>query len=93
MRIDRDRLSNPAKSLNKPLFRYRIEGCKRAQIEVVGGEIIGWAIGRTATLGSLQSRLDNAGNAGRYLVLEGENIFERAVETVGPKVGAGLGID
>ena len=52
------------------------------------------AVGRVAThLGRLQRRLDDAGNADRDPVLKFENIFQRAVEAVCPKVRAGQGID
>src|SRR5690348_13842485 len=37
--IDRERLSKQSQSLDNPLFRYRKEDRKRAQVEVVGGEI------------------------------------------------------
>ena len=62
-------------------------------IEIVGGEIVGRTVGRATTFGSLQGRIDDAGNTGRDFVLEVEHVSEQAVETVGPKVGAGFGID
>src|SRR6516165_5744408 len=55
-----------------------------AQIEVVGGQIAGWAAGRPRGLGRLQCRLDDTGNADRDLLLQFEDLFERAVEAVGP---------
>src|SRR6266851_2005219 len=39
MPIDRDRLLEQPQSLNNPLFRYRKEDCKPAQVEIVGGEV------------------------------------------------------
>ena len=64
-----------------------------AQVEVVGGQIMGRSGGRAADLGGLQRRFDDADNAYRHLVLKLEHVFERAVEPVGPKMRAGEGID
>src|SRR4029077_7028262 len=47
MPIDRDRLLEQTQSLENPVFRSRGKGGKRAQVEIVGGKIIGRAIGRT----------------------------------------------
>ena len=60
MRIDRDRLLKQSQSLENPLFRYRKEDRKRAQIEIVGGEIGRRPRGGAAHLGGLQCRLDDA---------------------------------
>ena len=83
MRIARDRLLRKAECLGG-LLRRRPEHRMGAQIEVVGGQISGWAAGRTGGLGGLQRRLDDTGNARRDLVLKLENLFERAVEVLGP---------
>ena len=48
---------------------------------------------RAADLGGLQCRLDDAGDVDRHLVLEVENIFQGAVEAIGPEVGARFGLD
>ena len=93
MRIDRDRLLEQSQSLENPLFRYRKEGRKRAQVEIVGGEVGRRPRGGAAHLGSLQCRLDHPGDADRDLVLKLEHVFQRAVEAVGPEMRAGLGID
>ncbi len=93
MPIDRDRLFEQSQSLENPLFRYRIEGRKRAQIEIVGGEVGRRPRGGAAHLGGLQGRLDHPGNADSDLVLELEHVFERAVEAVGPQMRAGFGLD
>ena len=91
-RIARDRLLHKTE-------RLRDLPCRRqdhrigAQIEVVGGQIVGRAAGRTGGLGGLQCRLDDAGDARRHLVLKLEDIFERAVEAVGPEMRAGRRVD
>src|SRR6266849_3114034 len=59
----------------------------------MGGEVVRWAVGRTEGFGGLQCRLDDAGDARRHLVLEVEDIFERAVEAVGPEMRAGFSFD
>jgi hypothetical protein len=64
-----------------------------AQVEVVGGEIVCRAADRAGGLGGLQGRLDGPGDADRDLVLKLEDIFERAVEPIGPEVRAGRGVD
>ena len=93
MRIDRDCLLEQRQSLEDPLSCYREEGRKRAQVEVVGGEVGGWARGGATHLGDLQCRLDDAGDADRDPVLQLEDIFERAIEAVGPEMRTGQGID
>jgi len=52
-----------SQSRDKPLFRYRKEDSKRAQIESVGGEVGRRPRGGAAHLGRLQGRLDHAGDA------------------------------
>src|SRR5215471_7700280 len=41
----------------------------------------------------MQRRFDDAGDTDRHLVLQLENIFERAVEVVCPEMRAALGLD
>ena len=53
-------------------------------------------VGRLAerrSLGGLQCRLDDPGDADGHLVLKLEDVFQRAVETVGPEMRAGLRVD
>ena len=76
MRIDRDRLLEQSQSLDNPLFRHWKEDRKRAQIEIVGGEIGRRARGGAAHLSRLQCRLDHPGDAERHLVLQIEYIFQ-----------------
>ena len=87
-RIERDRLLEQSQGLDDPLFRYRKEDRKRAQVEIVGGEIARRPRGGAAHLGGLQCRLDHAGDAESDLILKLEHIFDQAVETVGPEMRA-----
>ncbi len=60
MRIAPDRLIEKVQSLGIALPTTR--HAQGAQIEVVGGEIVGRAVGRTGGFGRLQCRLDDAGD-------------------------------
>jgi hypothetical protein len=79
--------------------RLRESRCRRqdhrvdAQIEVVGGKVARGTAGRTRGLGGLQGRLDDAGDAHRHFVLKFENVFERAVEAVGPEMCSAERVD
>jgi len=92
MRIARDRLLHKTE-------RLRTLPCRRpdhrigAQIEVVGGQIIGRTAGRTGGLGGSQRRLDHAGDTRCHLVLKVEHIFQRAVKPVGPKMRSAQRVD
>ena len=76
MPIDRDRLLEQSQSFENPLFRYRKERRKRAQVEIVGGEVGRRPRGGAAHLGRLQCRLDDAGDADRDPVLQLEHVFQ-----------------
>src|ERR1700730_7470144 len=64
-----------------------------AQVQVVGGEIACWSPGRTSSLGRLHGWLDDSGDPDCDLILQVENIFQGAVETVGPEMRAGFRLD
>src|SRR5215469_1733578 len=66
---------------------------KRAQEEVVGGEIACRPRRGSAHLGGLQGRLNDARDTDRDPLLQLEYFFERAVETVGPQMRAGGRVD
>src|SRR6516162_10208309 len=93
VRIDRDRLVEQSQSLDNPLLRHWKEDRKRAQVEIVGAEIGRRPRGGAAYFSCLQCRLDNTGSAESDFVLKLENIFQRAVETVGPQMRPAEGID
>src|SRR6516165_349011 len=85
--------------LLKQTERLRASPCRRqnhrigAQVEVVGSKVVRRAAGRAGGLGGLQCRLDHAGDARRHLVLQLEDVFQRAVEAVGPQMRAGHRVD
>src|SRR6266478_4101086 len=93
MPVDRNRLIEQSQSLENPIFCYRIEGCKRAQVEIVGAEVRCRPPDGAAYLGLLQCWLDDAGDADRDPVLELKYVLQRAVEAVGPEMRAGQRID
>jgi hypothetical protein len=66
---------------------------KRAQVDIIRGEIARGSFARSTDLGHLQSWLDDPSNADRNFVLKVKDIFQRAVEAVGPEMRAGCGID
>jgi hypothetical protein len=91
-RIACDGLFKEAKSIRE-LRARRYNHLVGAEIKVVGRQIRGRATDRTCGLRCLQCRLDDSGNAGCDPVLQVEDVFERAVEPVGPQMRAGLGFD
>ena len=60
----------------------------RAQIEIVGVETVGPLALGGLDLGVLQIRLDCADDAQRDLVLQFEDVIERAIVALGPKMCA-----
>jgi len=91
-RIARDRLLQKTERLGDLPCRRQVHWIG-AQVEVVGGQVGGRAANRTGGLGGLQRWLDHAGDAGGHLVLQVENIFQRAIEAVGPQMHAGGHVD
>jgi hypothetical protein len=63
------------------------------KIKIVGGEIVGRRAPRAFDFGFQDARLDDADDALGDLVLEVEQIVERAFEPVRPEMRAGLGLD
>jgi hypothetical protein len=66
---------------------------KRAQIEVVRGQVRGRLAAGALDLGLAQLGFDRTGDIGRDLILQLKNVVERAVEAVGPHVRAGRRVD
>ena len=91
-RIASDRLLHQTQRL-RGLPCRRPDHCIGTQIEVIGCKIVGRTVGRTGSLSRLQCRLDDAGDADCDLVLELENVHERAVEALGPEVRATSRVD
>ena len=66
---------------------------KGPKVQVISRQIAGRAFRRPPDLRGLQGRLDDTGDADGDLVLQLEHVFERAVEAIGLKMGAGLRFD
>jgi hypothetical protein len=66
---------------------------QRAQVEVIGAEAFGRLAAGALDLRLPQARFDRANDARGNLVLKLEDIVERAVEAVGPDMGAGRRVD
>src|SRR6516165_7071261 len=63
------------------------------KIEIIGSKIGGRSASRPRSLGGLQGRLDDAGDTDRDLVLQIEDVLERAIEAVGPQMHSCFGLD
>ena len=59
---------------------------ERTQIQIVCSQIARLAFGRAADFNSSQCGFDDSSNASCDLILEIENVFQRAVETIRPAV-------
>ena len=64
-----------------------------AQIEVVGVEVFGTLSPGAFDLRLPQARLDDADHFFGDLILQVENVLQRAVESVGPEMRPGFGFD
>ncbi len=73
--------------------RHRGHVRQRAQIEVIGVEIVGMLSPGAFDLRALQAGLDDADDLVGDLVLQVENVFQRAVVAVGPQMRPGRGLD
>ena len=93
VRLELDRIDEQRQGLFG-ILRHRCEGKRqRAEIKVIGVQAVRPLPPRALDLCFAQGRLDDTYNADRQLVLDGEDIVERAVVMVGPDVGAGSGVD
>src|SRR5262249_15039376 len=92
-RVYHQRLPGEDERLGKALFGVARELGQCAQIEVVSGEVRGRLAAGALDLGLTQLWFDRAGDAGRDLILQLEDVVERAVEAVGPDVSAGCRVD
>src|SRR6266436_3746339 len=76
------------------ILRHRGESVGQgAQIEVISIEAVGPLAPRAVDLALPERRLDDTGDADRDLVLKFENVFEQAVEPVGPEMRAACRVD
>ena len=88
-----DRLAEQRQRLVR-ILRHRSDSVgQSAQIEVIGIEAVGPLASRAVDLALPERRLDDTGDIDGDLVLKLENVFERAVEAVGPEMRAGCRVD
>ncbi len=73
--------------------RELMNACHAAQEIVIGIETFGRLAFGAFDFGLLQLRPDRADDARRHLVLQIEDILQRAVETVGPEMRIGRAVD
>ena len=88
-----DRPPEQVDGLDDAVLFVREAVWERAQIEIIGGEIVRPAIGRSADLGGLQCRLNDTSDAERDIVLKLQDGLHIAVEAIGPEMGPVRGVD
>src|SRR5215831_21344370 len=66
---------------------------QRAQVKIVNTEVLRRLAAGPLDLGEAQPRFDRANDIRRHLVLQIENVVDRTVETVGPDMRAGGGVN
>ena len=66
---------------------------ERPQVKIIGGEVVRPTIGCAADLCGLQGRFNDASHIDRHLVLQLENIFKGAIETVSPQMRVSFSLD
>src|SRR5262249_13600254 len=93
VRIERDRAVEQRQRFIDGRAGAQMEVRHSAQVIIIGIETLGGLALRTRDLGLFELRREGANHARRDLVLQVENIVERAFETVGPEVGAGRRVD
>src|SRR5580704_10019850 len=64
-----------------------VELSSRAQVQIIGPEVLRRLAIGPVNLSELQARFDNASDAARYPVLQLEDVVEDAVETISPDMG------
>src|SRR5262245_20157973 len=93
IRIELYCLRKQCKRLVDGLPRSPMQVRHSAQIIVVGVETFGWLALRASDLRSLQLRSDRADDALGDLILQIEDVIERAIETVCPEMRPGRCVD
>jgi len=88
-----DRPPEQVDGLDDAVLFVREAVWERAQVEIIGGEIVRPAIGQSADLGGLQRRLDDTSDADRDIVLKFQDVLHIAVEAVGPEMRPVGGVD
>src|SRR6516165_1551854 len=92
-RVAFDRLTEKLQPLDISKVLRGMRLLQRAQIQIVGGEILSRPHRQPADFGGFQGGLDNASDLGCDLVLKLEHVFERTVEAVGLDMYIGDGVD
>ena len=92
-RIDRQCPFEQRDGLANALFGVLVTQLKRAQIPVAGIEAFGWLAECTLDLGRPESGPDRADDTARDLVLQFEDVVERAIKAVGPDMRAAGSVD
>src|SRR5207248_9805074 len=87
-RIERQCLPEQLDRLGKILVTSMVNPRQRTQIEVVGVEAFGRLSRGALDLRTTQLGFDRASNARCDLILQLENVVERAVEAVSPDMGS-----
>ena len=95
VRVELERASSrsPAKLSRRPAGIGVADVGNGAQKEVVGVKVLGPLPTRSFDLRSQQARFDDANHLLCDLILQIENVFQRAVESVRPQMRPGLGFD
>ena len=88
VRVEPQRLVEEAQRLVGVGRRVGVGVRQRPEIEIVGVEPVGPLAARPLDLGAPQRRLDRADDALGQPVLQVEDVFDRALELVGPDMGA-----
>jgi hypothetical protein len=86
-RIALDRVIEQVEGLNHSVFFVGAAMWKRAQVDIVRGEISCGSFARSTDLSDLQCRLNYPSNAYRYFVLKLEYIFQRTIKAISPEMG------
>src|SRR6516162_2291471 len=88
-----DRPPEQVDGLDDAVLFVRAAVWERAQVEIIGSEIVRPAIGQSADLGGLQRGLYDTSNAHRDIVLKLQGVLHVAVEAVGPEMRPVRGVD
>src|SRR6516165_11466567 len=88
-----DRPPEQVDGLDDAVLFVRAAVWERAQVEIIGSEIVRPAIGQSADLGGLQRGLYDTSDADRDIVLKLQDVLHIAVEAVGPEMRPVRGVD
>jgi hypothetical protein len=92
-RITLDCLLQEVECPDDPVFFPRKGERESTQVQILCSDVAGRSLGRSADFRSSQCRFDDPSHTDRHLVLQLENIFEGAVEALGPQMRAGFSLN